>query len=107
MILNRGAAWLLFFQLSAFVAAVPSCWSPSGVNMTQYANFSPCNVGAEVSHCCEKTDICLSNGYCFLQRDYYYSMRVYRGACTDSEWGTDCPQYCRDGMLHPRLLHQQ
>lgn len=35
-----------------------------------------------VSHCCDKKDVCLDNGYCSTQG--YYSNRIVRGGCTNT-----------------------
>ncbi|KAL5362706.1 hypothetical protein BJX96DRAFT_154437 [Aspergillus floccosus] len=48
----------------------------------------PCNLSAEISTCCNKNDICLSNGLCYLQ--YSSSPSLSRGSCTDQDWSGDC-----------------
>ncbi|KAF2157412.1 hypothetical protein K461DRAFT_309532 [Myriangium duriaei CBS 260.36] len=94
MILTIGIL-SLFPQLVSFAFGAGTCYSPSGWNMTDKADMSPCNAGAAVSHCCARIDLCLSNGYCFSQGPIWHS-RLYRGGCTNKSWGPQCPQQCND-----------
>ncbi|KAF7626508.1 hypothetical protein F9C07_1925775 [Aspergillus flavus] len=47
----------------------------------------PCST-KETTHCCNKNDICMSNGLCWVQSTG--DMVLSRGSCTDINWGGDC-----------------
>ncbi|KAE8143087.1 hypothetical protein BDV38DRAFT_234666 [Aspergillus pseudotamarii] len=47
----------------------------------------PCTT-KETTHCCNKNDICMSNGLCWVQSTG--SMVLSRGSCTDINWDGDC-----------------
>ncbi|KAL3477787.1 hypothetical protein BJX99DRAFT_257159 [Aspergillus californicus] len=67
-----------------------TCFFPSGA-------VAPGNVACssdEYTSCCGIDDLCLSNGLCLAVSHQPYVLS--RGACTDPEWGSGCPQYCRD-----------
>ncbi|KAB8256184.1 hypothetical protein BDV32DRAFT_129399 [Aspergillus pseudonomiae] len=49
----------------------------------------PCNTSAEITTCCNKNDICLSNGLCYLQSSGNHPV-MSRGSCTDQNWGGAC-----------------
>ncbi|KOC18449.1 hypothetical protein AFLA70_185g002001 [Aspergillus flavus AF70] len=49
----------------------------------------PCNTSAEITTCCNKNDICLSNGLCYLQSQGNHPV-MSRGSCTDQNWGGAC-----------------
>lgn len=71
-----------------------TCFWPSRSNADPLRSCSQDTKAA--SHCCDKKDICLNNGYCFTQD--YYSNRLVRGGCTDMTWGSSaCPTHCTSG----------
>ncbi|KAE8361236.1 hypothetical protein BDV27DRAFT_167132 [Aspergillus caelatus] len=47
----------------------------------------PCTT-KETTHCCNKNDICMSNGLCWVQSTG--DMVLSRGSCTDINWTGDC-----------------
>ncbi|KAL3459004.1 hypothetical protein BJX64DRAFT_301614 [Aspergillus heterothallicus] len=67
-----------------------TCFFPSGAVAS---NNVPCS-SDEYTSCCGLSDLCLSNGLCLSVTHQPYVLS--RGACTDPEWGSGCPQYCRD-----------
>ncbi|KAF7186790.1 hypothetical protein HII31_11887 [Pseudocercospora fuligena] len=73
-----------------------NCYFPDG-NIAPYA--TPCNASAEVSHCFQENDACVSNGYCFQQGTDpgTWNNRMARGSCTDQTFNDSrCPQHCKD-----------
>lgn len=91
-------------QLSAFLASAAlattslaqQCYYPSGKVGT--ADI-PCSTSSENAHCCGKTGICLSNWYCMETSEESGPLGLYRGSCTDRDWGSSCPQECLGGKL--------
>lgn len=79
------------------------CYYPSGKVGT--ADI-PCSTSSDSTHCCGKTGICLSNGYCMETSEESGPLGLYRGSCTDRNWGSSCPQECLGGKLvkFPGLL---
>ncbi|TVY25062.1 hypothetical protein LHYA1_G007344 [Lachnellula hyalina] len=69
-------------------SANDSCFFPNGGLANSYTACS--STGASHSSCCIDGDVCTSAGYCVSNSKGY----VYRGACTDSDWGNPCPDYC-------------
>ncbi|KAL2794752.1 hypothetical protein BJX66DRAFT_189054 [Aspergillus keveii] len=67
-----------------------TCFFPSGAVATDNVACS----SDEYTACCGTHDLCLSNGLCLSVVHQPYVLN--RGACTDPEWGSGCPQYCRD-----------
>lgn len=51
----------------------------------------PCTSDA-TTNCCNKNDICMSNGLCYLQGSH--GMSLSRGSCTDKSWGARCFAPC-------------
>ncbi|KAE8320753.1 hypothetical protein BDV39DRAFT_213031 [Aspergillus sergii] len=51
----------------------------------------PCTSDA-TTNCCNKNDICMSNGLCYLQGSH--GMALSRGSCTDKSWGARCFAPC-------------
>ncbi|KAE8358472.1 hypothetical protein BDV27DRAFT_169398 [Aspergillus caelatus] len=51
----------------------------------------PCTSDA-TTNCCNKADICMSNGLCYLQGSH--GMALSRGSCTDKSWGARCFAPC-------------
>jgi hypothetical protein len=84
-----------------------TCYFPNGQNDPLSQS---CNPNSGVSHCCQNTHVCLSNGLCW---DTVHN-HVIRGkfcdilsrvsvlilstvTCTDASWtDPNCPQYCKD-----------
>ncbi|KAJ5182521.1 hypothetical protein N7492_000137 [Penicillium capsulatum] len=62
---------------------------------TEAPDDVPCTLDS-TTWCCNKNDLCLSNGLCFMQRDA--GLTVARGSCTDRSW-TACGEFkfCVDG----------
>ncbi|KAL3486854.1 hypothetical protein BJX62DRAFT_241540 [Aspergillus germanicus] len=67
-----------------------TCFFPSGAVASDSV---PCSSDVYTS-CCGTNDLFLSNGLCLSVDHQPYVLS--RGGCTDPEWGSDCPQYCRD-----------
>ncbi|GAM86993.1 hypothetical protein ANO11243_050140 [Dothideomycetidae sp. 11243] len=92
------------------MSGIKTCDSPAGINMTESSAYTPCNAAATNSHCCVKEDMCLNNGYCFSQGNYF-ALRIYRGGCTDKSFGSSCPQRCTDvnpgGSTSIGLVHDK
>ncbi|KAL4924694.1 uncharacterized protein BDV17DRAFT_207180 [Aspergillus undulatus] len=66
------------------------CYFPEG-------NLAPNNVpcsGERYTSCCGYQDICLSNGLCLATEVQPYV--ISRGACTNQNWDSGCPEYCRE-----------
>ncbi|KAL4945299.1 hypothetical protein BDV06DRAFT_219412 [Aspergillus oleicola] len=66
------------------------CYFPSGIEAPTNV---PCS-GDEHTSCCDYRDICLSNGLCVATRIQPYT--ISRGSCTNQNWDSGCPEYCRD-----------
>ena len=82
---------ILLSSLQALVSA--TCYYPDG---TEGSELVPCNVDAEVSHCCRAGDICLSNRLCFSSG----LGAVIRRGCTSQDWNsTACPGICIDDVF--------
>ncbi|KAI4163251.1 MAG: hypothetical protein LQ342_003187 [Letrouitia transgressa] len=57
----------------------------------QIRNVTPCYPDAEYSMCCNREDICLTNGLCYIAS----ANRLHRGACTDPTFSSpSCSQIC-------------
>ncbi|KAG7006705.1 hypothetical protein G7Y79_00013g034770 [Physcia stellaris] len=83
---NVSLIRLLVFTHIGFVAAELQCYNPDGSANDQ---DSPCDPGAEVTHCCSSESICLSNKLCWQQT--YANLN--QGSCTDSKWeSSECFQ---------------
>ena len=75
-------------QLTTFLALVAlarsslaqQCYYPCGKVGT--ADI-PCSTSSDNTHCCGKTGICLSNGYCMETSEESGPLGLYRGSCTD------------------------
>ncbi|KAI3400645.1 hypothetical protein diail_2357 [Diaporthe ilicicola] len=67
------------------------CYYPSGKVGT---SDIPCSTSSDNTHCCGKTGLCLSNGYCMETSEDSGPLGLYRGSCTDRNWGSSCPQQC-------------
>ncbi|KAF2803423.1 uncharacterized protein BDZ99DRAFT_468373 [Mytilinidion resinicola] len=70
------------------------CYFPNHVtNGDDISNikFVPCDPAASVSACCVAGESCTGSGLCYSD-----SGAVYRGGCTDRNWGDACPQYCSE-----------
>jgi hypothetical protein len=85
------STWLILLSVSQF-ANCQTCYWPNGEN----SGYQQCssNGGA----CCYYTDDahhdpCFSNGLC---QSMFFGY-IYRGACTDSNWGSSCPNVCTNG----------
>ncbi|KAK2820071.1 hypothetical protein FQN49_007747 [Arthroderma sp. PD_2] len=81
---------LLYVALAASLCAGQECFYP---DESPARDHVPCFSGGRDTHCCEKTSICMTNGYC-LQSVQPYSLA--RGSCTDKNWSTSsgCPNPC-------------
>jgi hypothetical protein len=79
-------------------ASNSSCYRPDG-NIA--ADLVPCKLGADVSHCCRQTDVCLTQGLCFSP----WLGAVIRRGCTDWSWkSSNCSNVCNDGKLSNSIL---
>lgn len=88
----------IFFAVVALAATslAQQCYFPSGKVAT---SDIPCSTSSGSTHCCGKTGICLSNGYCMETSEDSGPLGLYRGSCTDRNWGSSCPQECLGGEL--------
>lgn len=64
------------------------CYNPDG---TLSEDDVPCT-SEQNTHCCGKSSICLSNGYCLGADAQPFGLS--RGSCTNQNWATGCPQRC-------------
>ncbi|GAD97683.1 hypothetical protein AOR_1_1136194 [Paecilomyces variotii No. 5] len=65
------------------------CYNPDG---SEASADIPCTSDA-TTWCCNRNDICMSNGLCYLQHDGGFALS--RASCTDRTWNGDgCYQYC-------------
>ncbi|ODM23380.1 hypothetical protein SI65_00969 [Aspergillus cristatus] len=72
---------LLLITLLISTVSAQTCYFVNG----NVANEDvPCNTTAPISTCCNKNDICLSNGLCYLQGSNGPSFS--RGSCTNKDW---------------------
>ncbi|KAF2500112.1 hypothetical protein BU16DRAFT_556595 [Lophium mytilinum] len=55
----------------------------------QPTKFVPCDPSAPVSACCAVGEACTVSGLCYSGLG-----SIYRGACTDRNWGDSCPLLC-------------
>ncbi|KAF2121694.1 hypothetical protein BDV96DRAFT_668429 [Lophiotrema nucula] len=82
---------LLGFQAAHVMATSPLCYYPNG----GHSGEVPCNLTAEVSHCCSSLDKCLSNGLCIWDAKESSGISYVRGTCTDQSWTHAlCPRQC-------------
>ncbi|KAK2813740.1 hypothetical protein FQN50_000138 [Emmonsiellopsis sp. PD_5] len=65
-----------------------ACYALDG---TVYGDDVPCTSN-DATICCNKADVCLSNGLCLLQGDH--GSVLSRGSCTDRNWGEGCFAPC-------------
>lgn len=85
---------ILSLAALATTSRAQQCYYPSGKVAT--ADI-PCSASSDNTHCCGKTGICLSNGYCMETSEESGPLGLYRGSCTDRNWGSSCPQQCLGG----------
>lgn len=85
----QPAATGILFSLLAGIVTARQCYYPNGAKSNDVA----CS-DAENVHCCSSSSICLTNGYCLQQSPW--PLGIARGSCTDSDWGSSCPQNCID-----------
>lgn len=67
--------------------ASEDCYWPDGSIMP---TGIPCPSGVS---CCSTNETCLQNGLCFNNMG-----DIYRGGCTDKNYGPMCPQACKHFM---------
>lgn len=84
----------LILSILACTVTARQCYYPDGSESNDVACSDD-----DVVQCCDKDSICLSNGYCLNTYPNAYS--VARSSCTDSAWGSDCPQQCIEVWLTP------
>lgn len=105
---------LFYIFLTHVSAGTNICYNPDGTETTS-TSFTPCFPSANVTHCCDNGQTCLSNGLCLgkvregiflltaqLLKLNQGEMAMNTGLCTDSTWQADsCFSYCPK----PRRLH--
>ncbi|KAE8401752.1 hypothetical protein BDV37DRAFT_169354 [Aspergillus pseudonomiae] len=79
---------LLLFSILPTHAQNATCYFLDG---SVAASDVPCTSDA-TTNCCNKNDICMSNGLCYLQGSH--GMALSRGSCTDKSWGARCFAPC-------------
>ncbi|EEQ27438.1 conserved hypothetical protein [Microsporum canis CBS 113480] len=79
MLLSRN---FLYLVLTAPLCAGRACYFPDG---SPASNDVPCFSGDRNTHCCSKSSICMTNGYCLESTQPYV---LGRGSCTDKTWIT-------------------
>ncbi|GAM40980.1 hypothetical protein TCE0_041f13747 [Talaromyces pinophilus] len=94
--------------LSSTLAA--KCSYPPGINSSDQERLNemqPCFPSQANSGCCalnkggnQSSDICLSNGLCLIQVEPWTGL-IVQNTCTDSAWGSDCPQISTMGTVMP------
>ncbi|KAB8274959.1 hypothetical protein BDV30DRAFT_225574 [Aspergillus minisclerotigenes] len=82
----RFLPFLALVTTSVAVKSDATCYFVNGNIATADV---PCNTSAEITTCCNKNDICLSNGLCYLQSQGNHPV-MSRGSCTDQNWGGAC-----------------
>ena len=92
--LNMQFSSVLALAAFTTTSLAQQCYYPSGKVAT--ADI-PCSTSSDKTHCCGKTGICLSNGYCMETSEDSGPLGLYRGSCTDRNWGASCPQKCLAG----------
>lgn len=71
-----------------------TCYNPDG---SQALYDVPCTSNA-TTWCCNKNDVCMSNGLCYLQENGGFALS--RASCTDSSWNAEgCYQYCCEYLI--------
>ncbi|KAE8410367.1 hypothetical protein BDV36DRAFT_307393 [Aspergillus pseudocaelatus] len=78
---------LLVLLLSSITSAADNRTCYMVDEKTVAVDDVPCTT-KETTHCCNKNDICMSNGLCWVQSTG--DMVLSRGSCTDKSWGGDC-----------------
>jgi hypothetical protein len=73
-----------------------TCYNP---DRTTASNSVPCG-SDNTTFCCTTGAICLSTGYCLSVTTQPFML--YRGSCTNSEWGSSCAYYCGRLLLISR-----
>jgi hypothetical protein len=83
---------VLYHVAVIFIFAGPieaaTCYNP---DRTIASNSVPCS-SDNTTFCCTTGAICLSTGYCLSVATQPFVL--YRGSCTNSEWGSSCAYYC-------------
>ncbi|KAJ5111334.1 hypothetical protein N7532_001869 [Penicillium argentinense] len=83
----------IFFCATSCLAASDSrkCYNPDSSQATADV---PCT-DDDVTFCCNKGDICMSNGLCYLQQSSGFALS--RASCTDLSWSScGSYKYCYD-----------
>lgn len=84
----RLHAYIAIVASALLSIAVAECYYPDGKIAS---GLIPCNATSSVTHCCRKSDVCLSNGLCFSSG----LGSIVRRGCTNSAWNsTECPNFC-------------
>ncbi|KAE8352058.1 hypothetical protein BDV28DRAFT_8529 [Aspergillus coremiiformis] len=79
---------LLIALASASTAANTKCYFLDG---SVASADVPCTTDS-TTNCCNKKDVCMSNGLCYIQGSR--GMALSRGSCTDKSWGPRCFAPC-------------
>ncbi|KAJ5688619.1 hypothetical protein N7462_003011 [Penicillium macrosclerotiorum] len=75
-----------------------NCYNPDG---SQAADDVPCT-SDDTTFCCNKKDLCMSNGLCYMQRNS--GLALSRASCTDQSWDScDDYKYCCELCCSPGL----
>ncbi|OOF99039.1 hypothetical protein ASPCADRAFT_127613 [Aspergillus carbonarius ITEM 5010] len=78
----------LLLTLLISLTTARTCYHP---DKSIAASNVPCTSDS-TSFCCDSGAICMTNGYCIGVGSQPYLL--FRGACTDQDWGDDCPSHC-------------
>lgn len=96
--MNEIVPRLLFLLFLISASSAQTCHF---LNKAIATDDVPCNTTADISICCNKNDICLSNGLCYIQGSNGPSFS--RGSCTDENWNGVCASAQPCGMsMHIR-----
>lgn len=83
---------LFYLSLPVAILGSPTCYYPDG---SVAENYVSCSDGNQISHCCSKESMCLTNGYCMATVGTY---SLTRATCTDPSWPSDtCKNPCNYG----------
>lgn len=78
----------IILLLTTVTPVISMCYYPDGTIETHAV---PCSPTGDSQCCASSKGICLSNGHCM---DFLQPFGIWRGSCTDRDWGASCPQTC-------------
>lgn len=78
-----------------------TCYTQTGNSKS----WTPCNSTTNTGACCDIAggDVCSTSGLCYSQSIPGF---IYQAGCTDSNWGSSCPDFCPEKTDGPWNVHQ-